>query len=460
VFRLTSAGAIDTSFGTGGSTLLAYGGNWLEEPRQLLRDPAGGLYVGMQSGPAAGGGPVYWDALLVKLDPDGHVDPVFGIDGIARLSAVTGENLFVQGLAADAANRIYMLVYDLVYTPTSTSYYVVRFDAGGTRDASFGDAGRLALPPHPSTGFSGYRALGVDGGDNLLLQFDDSTYAAPFRTGLLRMSATGTLDQGFGTGGVLVDSSPGLNENWNPLRIDPQRGAVVAGTLDPPDHVTDLIAFRVPLGDFARIDLVSSAPVATKDASVNFTATPNLGGLTGAMEFRANGAVIAGCAAVALVESAATCQTGALPIGANLIVARYVNDPVKPDYHSPAIEQIVKPAGVVLDIDDDGVCDALTDGVLLARYLSGLRETGLVEGVLGTAASRSTGPAVADYLSTLGTLLDVDGDGQFDPLRDGLLVMRYLFGLRGPGLIADGIAPQGRRQSATDIETYLSHLVQ
>jgi hypothetical protein len=42
-------------------------------------------------------------------------------------------------------------------------------------------------------------------------------------------------------------------------------------------------------------------------------------------------------------------------------------------------------------------------------------------------------------------LLDVDGNGQIDALTDGLLILRYLFGLEGDTLIAGVVAQDATR---------------
>ena len=54
-----------------------------------------------------------------------------------------------------------------------------------------------------------------------------------------------------------------------------------------------------------------------------------------------------------------------------------------------------------LDIDGDGNVDALTDGVLLMRYLSGLRGSALAAGVAGAGATRATPDALEGYLQWL-----------------------------------------------------------
>ena len=53
-------------------------------------------------------------------------------------------------------------------------------------------------------------------------------------------------------------------------------------------------------------------------------------------------------------------------------------------------------------------------------------------------------------------LLDIDGNGTVDALTDGLLFIRYAFGLRGSALIAGAVGSCASRSSAADIETYLA----
>ena len=60
----------------------------------------------------------------------------------------------------------------------------------------------------------------------------------------------------------------------------------------------------------------------------------------------------------------------------------------------------------------------------------------------------------------MGMLLDIDGNGTIDPATDGLLIMRYMLGMRGDALIANalGMAPRAR-STATEIEAWLAALM-
>lgn len=76
-------------------------------------------------------------------------------------------------------------------------------------------------------------------------------------------------------------------------------------------------------------------------------------------------------------------------------------------------------AGVVnssmrgVDVDGDGVFDGLTDGVLVIRYLFGLRGAALTQGATSTGAVRTTSAQIEEYMAALtergpvGTVLDL-----------------------------------------------------
>jgi len=56
-------------------------------------------------------------------------------------------------------------------------------------------------------------------------------------------------------------------------------------------------------------------------------------------------------------------------------------------------------------------------------------------------------------------ILDIDADGNVDALTDGLIILRYLFGLRGEMLIAGAVSPQGTRTSVADIESHIQNFI-
>jgi hypothetical protein len=114
-----------------------------------------------------------------------------------------------------------------------------------------------------------------------------------------------------------------------------------------------------------------------------------------------------------------------------------------------------------LDVDRSSIVtehDALTDGLLILRYLFGLSGPSLTAGALGSTATRLDSTVIKTYLDNIRSTLDVDGDGNADALTDGLILIRYMFGLRGSALVRDAVSPNATR-TQTAIETYLESLM-
>ena len=112
-----------------------------------------------------------------------------------------------------------------------------------------------------------------------------------------------------------------------------------------------------------------------------------------------------------------------------------------------------------LDIDDDGKTEALTDGLLIIRYLFGFTGSSLTEGATASYAQRTSPDEISSYLDSNKAVLDVDGDGSSDALSDGVLIIRYLFGFSGSTLIDGAVSLNAERTSFSDVDAYLNPLV-
>ena len=131
-----------------------------------------------------------------------------------------------------------------------------------------------------------------------------------------------------------------------------------------------------------------------------------------------------------------------------------------------AYGRFIGPAGTTLDTSLDvdasfapSKYDALTDGLIILRYLFSLTGPALTSNALGGTATRTDPAVIKTYLDGIRTSLDIDGNLTPDALTDGLLILRYMFGLRGPALIAGAFDPAGSRTSVTDIEAAILSLM-
>jgi hypothetical protein len=112
-----------------------------------------------------------------------------------------------------------------------------------------------------------------------------------------------------------------------------------------------------------------------------------------------------------------------------------------------------------LDIDGNENYDALTDGLLLLRGMFGLDGSALVTGTIASDAAYTESVDIESRIEALGELADIDGNGQIDALTDGLLTLRYLFGLQGDTLINGVVASDATRKTAEEIEAHLETLM-
>ncbi len=118
--------------------------------------------------------------------------------------------------------------------------------------------------------------------------------------------------------------------------------------------------------------------------------------------------------------------------------------------------------GATLNVDQSTPTqryDGGTDGLLIARYLAGFTGSALIGDALSVNAAITDATEVIARLNAILPALDIDGDGQVRFATDGLLVLRYLLGLRGDSLVGDAVANGAARSSAPDIAAYIELLM-
>jgi hypothetical protein len=113
----------------------------------------------------------------------------------------------------------------------------------------------------------------------------------------------------------------------------------------------------------------------------------------------------------------------------------------------------------LFDVDGNGAISALTDGLLNLRFGFGLTDSALVSGAVSGNCTRCTADAIEAYLASLGGERDVDGNGVVQALTDGLLLVRYAFGLRDTALTGGAVGGMCSRCTAAQIEPYLAERV-
>lgn len=192
VVRLTAGGDLDPSFGTSGVVALD-GPDFRSTSWAVALQPDGKIIVGGWS---------YWDgegafdAVVVRLDAGGQPDPSFGTTGVARIHAgPAGSNDRVVGVGVDGVGRILVAVDS--YAAGGYRAFLARLDASGALDPSFAFGGITMTFGGPAWG-------------GLVVQPDGkAVVAGGAGAGLAvaRLGPTGALDPVFGAGGVATHAN-------------------------------------------------------------------------------------------------------------------------------------------------------------------------------------------------------------------------------------------------------------
>ena len=147
LYDFTSAGALNTSFGSGGSGFVALA---LTNPTQSLFQPDGKILLAGET-PTTPGNDA---ASLVRINPDGSLDTTFGSGGHALFGPGYAQLSDAGALSLQSNGKIILGVgnADSAQSPLSTDFDPTRLNANGTADASFGVDGTAPGRPLFATG--------------------------------------------------------------------------------------------------------------------------------------------------------------------------------------------------------------------------------------------------------------------------------------------------------------------
>ncbi|MCC7307089.1 MAG: VCBS repeat-containing protein, partial [Acidobacteria bacterium] len=237
--RYNPDGSLDQSFGAGGKVVTDLGGS-TEQARSVAIQPDGKIIVG---GSSNGFG-------IARYNPDGSLDPTFGVGGFIRGSLFSANKMALQpdgrivttGAGSSGTSSVFVTArfntdgsFDESFgnggfvqtdigayedTPRSVaiapdgkivvvgvSYHgggtgsrafaTVRYNVDGTLDTSFGGTGMVVTDQNPA-----YPSYQFNEGFTVAVQSDSRVVVAG--TGMVRYNANGTLDTSFGTNGGLL----------------------------------------------------------------------------------------------------------------------------------------------------------------------------------------------------------------------------------------------------------------
>jgi len=152
----------------------------------------------------------------------------------------------------------------------------------------------------------------------------------------------------------------------------------------------------------------------------------------------------AGLFAFAIASADSTSPVDNGPYRSSVAYRLWIQDPAEPP---------------TVDLDGNGDADALTDGLMIVRTLLGLTGPSVTAGATAGGAPYSEPPMISTRYARILPYLDIDGNSRVDALTDGIILVRYLFGIRGTALVAGALGVGATRTMPSDIATYIDQLL-
>ena len=413
VARFNANGSLDLPFGNSGRVRISpTNGAGFAIPNAIAIEPTGNLVVGGQCEMPATGA----DFCMVRIDSFGTLDGGFGLSGWVTTSVSPANADSANAIVLEPGGRIILGGPCDYATVTGVNFCLARYERDGKLDRSFGNNGLTFTSYVASTpgGQSDVLTGLIKLGDGRLLAGGhcDTMTATGVDLCLMRFSADGVLDTSFGTGGKTAFAvGPGnAADHAYAMALQPDGKVLLGGScyaqaatgfdfclirVDPATATLDTTfngtgKLTLPVG-FGALDDVVRSIVVQPDGRIIAAGSCGMGNATTAEDF---------CWVRLLPEGQQDRAIAGNTDGTGVIATAFGSGAS----NDRAYAMLLQPDGNLVLA---GGCQRNVGGMLesacLARYQGG---------PFGYTACTP----------------DLDGDGQYHPLIDGLLLTRILLG--------------------------------
>jgi uncharacterized delta-60 repeat protein len=220
--RYQRDGSVDTTFGTAGKVITAVGTKGNDSAAAIALQRDGKIVVAGASDQAGTG----LDFAVLRYNADGSLDATFGNAG-KRTVDFAGDADRAWALLIQADDKIVVGGEASLGTTTSgVDFALVRLNVNGSLDAGFGAGGKLTTPIKSNAGTDVVRALALQtvGGEQRLLAIGGE---GDFQAA--RYTPAGALDAGFGNAGKIVGLFGSNIGSARAVVVLPGGEAVIAG---------------------------------------------------------------------------------------------------------------------------------------------------------------------------------------------------------------------------------------
>ena len=242
VSRFNEDGALDTSFGSGGHVTIDFGRSSTGRAVAIAGD--GSIIVAGGVGGAGSGGAVGSDIALARLTSGGALDSSFTSDGrvITDLGTLASSETAID-VGIDGDGRI--LVGALNNSQQHSGWTLLRYRGDGALDTAFGTSGIVSESGGMLNAIQVQKNGKVLAAGELDQACSGMPSCTASTAAILRYTAAGSRDVTFGTGGAATDSIQATGQEHVAFTdIDFQGRKIIAVGLRQTQNAADVIAAR------------------------------------------------------------------------------------------------------------------------------------------------------------------------------------------------------------------------
>ena len=272
IARYTTAGALDSTYGTGGKATLAFGGGD-ENALTAALDANGMLLV---AGTAKVGS--QYDCALARFQTNGQIDPNFGPNGKLTLGIGAAYDE-ISDMLVQPDGKIFGLG---TFTNGSAYDFIgLRFNADGSLDPTFDGDGKKSYQVTSANDNAKAVALQSDGRLVLAGFFINASGLSEME--MFRINTDGSLDTSFnGTGSLTLSPGPGDDRLYG-VTIDINGNIVAVGQSDNASNQGQFALVRLAGDPLPGVSLGAVTSLTAGTATLNGTVNPR--GTTATAQF-------------------------------------------------------------------------------------------------------------------------------------------------------------------------------
>jgi uncharacterized delta-60 repeat protein len=233
VARFNADGTLDQEFGEGGKATTEIQGSQ-EDARSMVLQPDGKLVLGGSITDSVG----ISRQMLIRLNADGTLDSTFGVGGRSVLELAGNDTAWIDDIAVAPDGKLVALGSAMVAGHMSIS--VVRMLPNGAIDATFGTGGTVTID-FGSTVVG--LAIAIESDSKVVIAGTEFPDQGGSNAALVRLDANGSLDSGFGNGGIATARFDG-DSTLSALALEPGGKIVATGSRSTSGAEMDLIVTR------------------------------------------------------------------------------------------------------------------------------------------------------------------------------------------------------------------------